>query len=106
MPVDIELAAEPFDQEGTITRVDFFSGNSLIGSVSNSPYSLTWSNAPPGVHSLSASASDDRSTNFFEECGKDHGFEYSTGHFHYLTVERRDLHRACGPDNCGGGDGC
>jgi hypothetical protein len=62
VPVDIELAAEPFDREGTITQVDFFSGNFLIGSVSNSPYSLTWSNAPPGVHSLSASASDGRST--------------------------------------------
>jgi hypothetical protein len=40
----------------TITAVEFYRGTTLIGSDSGSPYGITWSNATPGSHSLTAKA--------------------------------------------------
>jgi len=42
----------------TITSVGYYQGSTYIGSSSTSPYSLTWSNPPPGTYSVIALARD------------------------------------------------
>jgi hypothetical protein len=54
--IDITAAAK--DSDGTVTRVEFYNGATLIGSDSTSPYSLSWSTATPGTYTLSVRAID------------------------------------------------
>jgi regulation of enolase protein 1 (concanavalin A-like superfamily) len=57
-PASISLRANAADSDGTISRVDFFNGSTLIGSSTNSPYSATWSNVAAGTYTISAIATD------------------------------------------------
>jgi hypothetical protein len=59
-PVDVVFAANAADADGTVTRVDFLVGNFLIGTAAVAPFSVTWTNPPPGVYTLTARAFDDR----------------------------------------------
>ncbi len=56
---NVVLAAEAFDNDGSVARVDFFRGDALIGSVTTRPYRLVWRQPAPGVHHLHARAIDD-----------------------------------------------
>lgn len=58
MPANVLLLAQATDSDGTISKVSFLNNGRIIGSVTNSPYSLIWSNAPPGNNTLSAQATD------------------------------------------------
>jgi hypothetical protein len=40
------------DPENDIAKVEFFNGNTLIGSVTEAPYQINWNNAAAGTHSL------------------------------------------------------
>ncbi|QCR21029.1 Ig-like domain-containing protein [Pontibacter sp. SGAir0037] len=55
---DIVLTADAADENGYITKVDFYNGLTLIGTDETSPYSFTWSNVAAGVYTLSARATD------------------------------------------------
>lgn len=57
-PATITLTASASDSDGTIAKVEFFSGNTLIGTATTSPYSVTWSNVLAGTYSLTAVATD------------------------------------------------
>jgi hypothetical protein len=57
-PASVVISANAADADGTITRVDFFAGTTLVGSDTTSPYSFTWSNVPAGTYSLTAAALD------------------------------------------------
>jgi len=57
-PASIAIAASASDSDGTIARVDFYQGSTLIGSDTTSPYGITWSNVPAGSYSLTAVATD------------------------------------------------
>jgi len=57
-PAEITVDASASDADGTIAKVDFYAGTTLIGSDSTSPYSVTWSNVPEGSYSLTAIATD------------------------------------------------
>jgi hypothetical protein len=59
-PATIALTASASDPDGTIAKVDFLQGTTLIGTRTASPYTLTWSNVPGGTYSLTARATDDR----------------------------------------------
>lgn len=54
----IPLAATAADPDGTVAKVDFFAGNTLIGTDTSSPYNLTWPNVAAGNYVLSAVATD------------------------------------------------
>src|SRR5690242_5639787 len=56
MPLD--LAATALAPDGTISRVDFYAGNSLLGSASTAPYAYTWTHPSVGALSLTAKAYD------------------------------------------------
>src|SRR6185295_11330724 len=83
-PVDIRLAAAAADSDGWVTFVEFFDGTNSLGKVRNHPlaidpavavdkadispvpidpiplnlFVLVWSNVPPGLHVLTAVATD------------------------------------------------
>ena len=58
-PATITVSANAGDTDGTVARVDFYQGATLIGSDTTSPYSISWSNVPAGTYSLTARATDD-----------------------------------------------
>jgi len=57
-PAIIVLTASASEINGTISKVEFFNGPSLLGTVSSSPYTFTWNNAAAGNYLLSAEAFD------------------------------------------------
>lgn len=58
MPANIALTAEASDTDDAIQKVSFYDGDNWIGKATNSPFSITWSNAPAGKHTLFARATD------------------------------------------------
>jgi hypothetical protein len=56
--VTIEAAAS--DAGGSIQKVEFFRNGVLIGAQSSSPYRVSWSNATPGTHTVTAKAYDNK----------------------------------------------
>jgi xyloglucan-specific exo-beta-1,4-glucanase len=56
---NITFTASASDPDGTISLVEFYDGNILLGSVSNAPYDYTWTNLPAGTHQITARATDD-----------------------------------------------
>jgi len=57
-PANITINVNASDSDGSISKVDFYQGATLIGSDSTSPYSVTWTNVPVGSYSLTAQATD------------------------------------------------
>ena len=56
--MDIAISADASDGDGTISKVEFFTGRNKLGEATTSPYSITWSNVPAGGYSLYAIATD------------------------------------------------
>ncbi|MGZ5434555.1 MAG: DUF2341 domain-containing protein [Pyrinomonadaceae bacterium] len=46
------------DGNGTVVRVEFFADGNKIGETTSAPHTFPWTNAPAGLHSLTAKASD------------------------------------------------
>jgi hypothetical protein len=59
-PATVTISASAADANGFVARVDFYAGSTLVGSATSSPYSVTWTNAPAGSHSLTAVARDNQ----------------------------------------------
>src|SRR5207237_725404 len=59
-PATISLAANASDSDGSIARVDFYQGATLIGSATSAPYAATWSSVGAGSYVLTAKATDNR----------------------------------------------
>jgi len=57
-PAEISLAATASDANGSVTKVEFFAGSTLVGTDTTSPYAFTWSNVPAGTYALTAKATD------------------------------------------------
>jgi chitinase len=55
---NIAISATASDSNGSITKVEFYRGSTLIGSDTTSPYSVTWSSATAGSYALTAVAHD------------------------------------------------
>jgi hypothetical protein len=54
----IAVTATASDPDGSIARVDFYNGTTLLGSDTTSPYTFTWLSVGLGNYSLSAVARD------------------------------------------------
>ncbi|MEL7340471.1 MAG: Ig-like domain-containing protein, partial [Bacteroidota bacterium] len=54
----ITIAAIANDPDGSISKVDFYAGQTLIGSDVTAPYSMSWTGATAGSYSISAKATD------------------------------------------------
>ncbi len=58
-PANITVNATASDTDGTVARVEFYRGTTLIASDTTSPYSAVWTGATAGTYSLTARAFDD-----------------------------------------------
>ncbi len=58
-PATIALAATAADADGTVVRVDFYAGATLIYSDTTGPYAFSWTDVPAGTYTLTARAYDD-----------------------------------------------
>ncbi len=57
-PENITLTSTASDADGSISKVEFYDGTTLIGTASASPFTYTWANAAAGPHSITAKATD------------------------------------------------
>jgi len=57
-PASITINASASDTDGTISKVDFYNGTTLLGTDNTSPYSFSWTNVAAGSYSLTAKATD------------------------------------------------
>jgi len=55
-PATITIDANASDITDTVVKVDFYYGNTLIGSDSSSPYTINWTNVAAGSYNLTAVA--------------------------------------------------
>ena len=55
---NIALAASAADADEFVTKVEFFSGETLLGTQFLAPYNITWNNVPAGRYTLTARATD------------------------------------------------
>jgi Bacterial Ig domain len=60
-PASIAISATAADTDGTIAKVEFYNGTTLLGSDTTSPYAYTWANVAAGTYSITAKATDDKS---------------------------------------------
>jgi hypothetical protein len=54
----ITITASASDNDGTVSKVEFYNGNTKLGEDLTSPYTYNWTNAAVGSHSLTAVATD------------------------------------------------
>lgn len=57
-PSVIPLEASASDEDGSVTRLEFFDGSERIGEVTNAPYRLAWVPLRTGIRRLSVKAHD------------------------------------------------
>jgi regulation of enolase protein 1 (concanavalin A-like superfamily) len=57
-PATIAIAASAADPDGTVARVEFYSGTTLLGTDTTSPYSFSWTGVAAGSYTLKAIAYD------------------------------------------------
>ena len=56
----VTITANAIDPDGTIGKVEFFNGATLIAQDITSPYSFAWANVPAGNYTLTAKATDNQ----------------------------------------------
>ncbi|MFW0740037.1 Ig-like domain-containing protein, partial [Flavobacterium sp. T12S277] len=57
-PATFAISAAANDTDGTISKVEFYNGSSLLGTSTSSPYSYNWTSVPIGRYTLTAKAYD------------------------------------------------
>lgn len=58
-PASFVIVANASDADGSITKVEFYNGTTLLGSDVSSPYGFFWQNVEAGTYTLTAKATDD-----------------------------------------------
>ncbi len=56
----VELTSSASDADGSIVKVDFYSGTTLLGTDNTSPFSYDWSGMPAGTYTITVKATDDK----------------------------------------------
>jgi hypothetical protein len=57
-PTNVIIQVDAYDLDGQLTRLDFYQGALLLGSLTNNFGSFTWRNAPLGSYTLTVVATD------------------------------------------------
>jgi RHS repeat-associated protein len=57
-PAAVTITATAADSDGSIAKVEFYNGTTLLNSSTTAPYSYTWSSVAAGTYSLTAKATD------------------------------------------------
>jgi hypothetical protein len=58
---NLVMEATAADSDGSVTKVDFYQGPTLLGTDTTAPYTFVWTNVAAGTYSLTARATDDGS---------------------------------------------
>lgn len=58
-PANVQITAGASDADGSVTKVQFFQGDTLLGEDASAPFAFTWGSVPAGSYSLKAVATDD-----------------------------------------------
>ena len=58
VPANISITANASDADGTITKVEFYNGSLLLGTVISAPFTYNWNNVLVGSYTLTAKAYD------------------------------------------------
>ena len=59
-PADITISANAADSDDAVSRVDFYTGATLLGTAAGTPYSVVWRNVSAGSYNITATATDSR----------------------------------------------
>jgi GH18 family chitinase len=60
-PASVTINANASDTApGTVTKVDFYNGTTLLGTDTSSPYSFAWANVAAGTYTLTTKATDNQ----------------------------------------------
>ena len=57
-PATVTISATASDADGTVSKVGFYNGSTLLTEVTAAPYSYTWSNVAAGTYAITAKATD------------------------------------------------
>jgi chitinase len=57
-PATVLITATAADADGTVSKVDFYKGTTLLGTSTVAPYTFSWANIAAGTYSLTAKATD------------------------------------------------
>ena len=55
---NVTINANATDSDGTISKVEFYEGSTLLGQSTTAPYSFTWNNPAPRFYNITAKATD------------------------------------------------
>ncbi|MCR6639100.1 MAG: Ig-like domain-containing protein [Sporocytophaga sp.] len=59
-PENVIITADATDEDGLISKVEFYNGTTLLGSDASAPYSFSWTSVPAGKYTITAKATDDK----------------------------------------------
>ncbi|MCU0431256.1 MAG: Ig-like domain-containing protein [Cytophagaceae bacterium] len=59
-PATVQLSANASDADGSVARVEFLNGNTVLGTDLSAPYTFTWNNVAVGNYTITARATDDK----------------------------------------------
>ncbi|MFD8498058.1 glycoside hydrolase family 48 protein [Amycolatopsis sp. NPDC059657] len=59
-PATVPLAATAADSDGTVAKVEFYAGDTLLATDTTAPYEGSWGNVPAGTYTVTAKAYDNR----------------------------------------------
>jgi hypothetical protein len=62
-PATIQLAATALDEDGSVQKVEFYSGGNLLSTDTAAPYEFTWTDVAAGSYAIAAVVTDNRGTN-------------------------------------------
>ncbi len=57
-PATIVITANAADADGTVSKVDFYNGTTLLGTATSAPYNFDWNNVAAGTYTVTAVATD------------------------------------------------
>ena len=57
-PASVQLTATADDADGSISKVEFYNGSTLLKTITAAPYDWTWENVAEGTYTITAKATD------------------------------------------------
>jgi RHS repeat-associated protein len=59
-PATVTITAAAADSDGTVSKVEYYNGATLLGTSTVAPYSFSWTNVGAGTYSVTAKATDNK----------------------------------------------